>query len=396
MPGPTLPVMPGLTGHLLHGTKILCNFVGYMIKRLLLTGLALAALVACKQKGSAPREAIGLVQSIVEDTTGVREIVAKAGRIGADGSIALLGEPADVARLAAKFQAADRVDNVDGREKPDSLRDFAGETIDALLDAYNAPYCHFAQNESLDSLREVAVRGALHAWDTVCYRSATDHRAILKKASAKILIFSSSLQTEYGVFDVDTLQQLLGGKSRVLSPVNVLLEDALAAGAQNLVVWASPAVKEARVWEKALAATGRVNVTLAAYTPEQAVDVRTRFRNVLRQYQVTGLPLDALIIDDYQVNLRPLETELALIRLCGTEEDTVFDQMLGPQFRFLNPADAVIRATYNLLRKENLFAHKIAQPVVKYYESAESASGDVVLVEAAASYVKDTYVPELY
>ena len=148
-----------------------------MIKRLLLTGLALAALVACKQTGSAPREAIGLVQSIVEDTTGVREIVAKAGRIGADGSIALLGEPADVARLAAKFQAADRVDNVDGREKPDSLRDFAGETIDALLDAYNAPYCHFAQNESLDSLREVAVRGALHAWDTVCYRSATDHRA---------------------------------------------------------------------------------------------------------------------------------------------------------------------------------------------------------------------------
>ena len=76
------------------------------------------AVAACKQAGSVPRPTIGLVQSIVEDTTGVRELVAKAGWNGADGSIALLGEPEDVVVLARRFRFTDRMDNVDGRQKP--------------------------------------------------------------------------------------------------------------------------------------------------------------------------------------------------------------------------------------------------------------------------------------
>lgn len=361
-----------------------------MSKRIIYIALALGGLLSCKGPASTPRQAIGLVQSIVEDSTGVRERVAQAGKNGAEGSIALLGEPVETALLAARFQEVDLRDNVDGRARPDSLPDFAGERFDALLDAYNAPYSHFS--ESLDSLREVAVRGALHAWDTVCYRTASDPRGLLRKESAKILIFTSSLQAEYGLFDVDTLQKLVGGTCRVLSPVEILLDTVLSSGSRNVAVWAPDAVRETKVWDLAFERRHNPDATLAVFTPEPAVDIRTRFRGLLRQYQVTGLPLDALILDSYQVNIGPLLSELALIRLCGTEEDAAFAAMLSPSFRFFDPADALIDHTYSLLREENLFAHRVAKPLVKYYESAESKSGEVILVEVAASYVKNAYV----
>ena len=358
--------------------------------------LVLAGVAACKQVTSVPRETIGLVHSIVADTTGIRELVAQAGWNGAEGAIALAGEPADVVVLARRFAVSDRMDNVDGRQKPDSLPDFAGETLHAIMDAYNAPYSRFvASRDGLDSLREVTVNAALHAWDTASFRSATDGKALLRKASAKILIFTSSLQAEYGLFDVDTLQQLTGGKCRVLSPVRILVDEVLADGARNILVWAPDAVRESKVWEHALEAKQRTDATLAVYSPRPALDVRTQLRDILRQYLVTGLPLDALILDGYGTDLRPLRSELDLIRLCGTEEDAAFDKMLSASFGIYEPADALINTTYNLLREENLFAHKIAKPAVKYYESAESESGNVVLVEASDSYVNSTYVSSL-
>ncbi len=373
----------------------ICIFAIYMTRKFAILFLALMALVACKKEHSVPRETIALVHSIVTDTTTVHDLAANAGWRGADGSIALVGEPVDVALLARRFQHADRRDNVDGRHQRDSLPDFAGEKFDAILDAYNAPYSHFtASANSLDSLREVAVKGALHAWDTISYRSATDHRGLLRKESAKILIYTSSLQARYGLFDVDTLQQLVGGKCHLVSPVDVLIDSTLARGARNIAVWASNAVRETEVWENALAARKRTDVTLAVFTPQKALDVRTQLRDLLRQYQVTGLPLDALIIDDYQVNMAPLQSELGLIRLCGTEEDATFDKMLTSGFQFYNPTDAIIDNTYTYLREHNLFAHRITKPQMKYYESAESESGMIVLVEAASSYVQKTYVPE--
>lgn len=362
-------------------------------KRIVWIALALLAFGACKKPAAAPRETIGLVKSIVEDTTGLRSLAASAGWMGADGSITLLGDPEEVVLLSRRFQEVDARDNVDGRHKPDSLPDFAGEHFEALLDVYNAPYSHFV-GSSLDSLREVAVRGALHAWDTVSYRSPSDSRGLLKKESAKILILTSSLQAEFGLFDVDTLQQLVGGKCRVLSPVEILLDSVFSRSGQNVAVWTSDPVRETEVWNLAFGRKHAEDATLSVYTPEEAVDVRTRLRDLLRQYQVTGLPLDALIVDSYQVNIGPLQSELALIRLCGTEEDAAFDAMLSKDFRFLQPSDALIEHTYNILREENLFAHRVARPQVKYYESAESESGEIVLVEAAASYVKKAYVCE--
>ena len=354
---------------------------------------ALCAVLSCKQAPKAPRPTIALVQSIVEDTTGIRGIVEN--KRGADGAIALIGDPADVAALSSRFLIRDQVDNVDGRQKRDSLPDFAGETFQAILDAFNAPYSHFlGEGCSTDSLREVAVTNALSAWDTTSFRASTGGRAKLCKASAKILIYTSSLQKEFGLYDVDTLLQLTGGQCTILNPVDVLLQKVKADGARNIAVWAPQAVKDARVWEKAFGR--RADATLSVHTPAPAVDIRNRFRDVLRQYQVTGLPLDALILDGYDMDENLIRAEIRLIRLGGTEEDRAFNEMLPGDFRIYNPADALLDATYEILRQENFFTHQIAWPQVKYYETQENEAGEVVLVEVGSNYVKKKYVPELH
>ena len=363
------------------------------MRKALIVIAALCAALSCKQAPRPPRPTIALVHSIVEDTTGIRSMVEREK--GADGAIALIGDPADVAVLSHCFRTRARADNVDGRQKRDSLPDFAGETIQAILDTYNAPYSHFlGEGCSTDSLREAAVMGALAAWDTTSFRASTDARAKLRKASAKILIYTSSLQKEFGLFDVDTLLQLTGGQCPVLNPVDVILRRAKADGARNLAVWAPRAVKDARVWEKALG--HQPQLTLSVHTPGEAVDIRNRLRDVLRQYLVTGLPLDALIIDSYDADEAPILAEIKLIRLSGTEEDQAFSEMLSKNFRIYNPADALADSTYALLRKENLFTHQIAWPQVKYYETQENEAGQVVLVEVGSTYVKNTYVPELH
>ena len=363
------------------------------MRKALIVIAALCAVLSCKQAPKAPRPAIALVQSIVEDTTGIRGIVEN--KRGAEGAIALIGDPADVAVLSRRFLTEDRVDNVDGRHKPDSLPDFAGETIQAILDAFNAPYSHFlGEGCSTDSLREAAVNNALSAWDTTSFRASTGGRAKLRKASANILIYTSSLQKEFGLFDVDTLLQLTGGQCTILNPVDILLQKVKADGARNIAVWAPQAVKDARIWEKAFGR--RADATLSVHTPAPAVDIRNRFRDVLRQYQVTGLPLDALILDGYDMDENLIRAEIRLIRLGGTDEDQAFGEMLSKDFRIYNPADALLDSTYELLRKENLFTHQIAWPQVKYFETQENEAGEVVLVEVGSNYVKKKYVPELH
>lgn len=334
-----------------------------MRKHILLTVLAVAALAACKQTAKVQRQSMGLVQSIMADTTGLREIAEYAGKTGADGSIAIFGEPEEVMALARRFRDVDLMDNVDGREKRDSLPDFAGEVIVGIEDKFNAPYSHFlAEGGSVDSLREVAVMGALQAWDTT-----------RRKEAAKILIYPSSLQARYGLNDVDSLQRLAGGKCHLLSPVKILLDQAFDKGT-NVLVWAPEAVKSAKVWEQAFARRNYTDKNIAVYTSAPSKDVHNQLREILRQYLVTGLPLDGLIVDSYQTTIGPLESELRIIRTAATEEDAAFDKMLSAQFKFYEPADAIIRTTYGILREENLFAHRIARPAVKIYE----------------------YVPELY
>ena len=361
------------------------------IRNIVLSGLAVLALMAsCKRHVVAPRPTIPLVLNILADTTGMARVAAEAGSCGADGAITFIGDPLDALALAHSFLSADRMDNVDGRPVRDSLPDFAGERFQVILDDYNAPYEHFigegpAAREQLDSLREAAVRCALFAWDSTRVHTPS-----------KILIFTSSLQAEYGLFDVDTLQQLSGGTSILLSSAEVLLDQAYEAGARNMAVWTSRNICRSGAWEAVFTRKGWPDAQLSVLSPEPALDVRTELRNLLRQYRSTGRSLDVLILDSYAIDPRYLSSEMTLIRQAGTEEDASFDRMLSKDFRFLEPKAALLQATYRLLRERGLFTHRISRPVIQYYETTESPQGLPVLEEVTPSYVQQTYVPDIH
>ena len=361
------------------------------MKRIIILVLAAVAVFAsCKRSTVQPRPTIPLVLNVSADTVGAGRVAADAGSSGPAGSIAIIGEPLDAIALARYFQSADRMDNVDGRPVRDSLPDFAGEIFEVILDDYNEPYSHFVTEGPdaavrLDSLREAAVQNALFAWDSTCVRT-----------SAKILVYTSSLQAEYGLFDVDTLQQLTGGRSILLSPVHTLLDQAYEGGARHMVVWTSEKVRKSGAWQAVFERKGWKDATLAVITPEPALDIRTEFRSLLRQYRALGRNMDVLLLDSYDVAPSYLRSELELIRQAGTEEDNSFNRLLSKDFRFMEPKSSLIQTTYSLLRNERLFTHRIARPAVRYYETDESDQGQPMLEEVSASYVKNTYVPDIH
>ena len=328
-----------------------------MIKKYLLIPLSLLALVSCQHVQVTPRPTLPMVYSIAADTAGVGRLVAQSGQRGGEGSIAIIGEPRNVISLARRFQGCDRVDNVDGRAVRDSLPDFAGETFDAIMDARFAPYSHF---QDTDSLRDAAVINAVSAWDSLAWRSASDLEPRLRKARSKLLIYTSSLQAQWGLFDVDTLQQMCGGNCRVISPVHAMLDEAYAAGARSIAVWTSHEVSSRGAWEAVFAQKGWADAHLSVLVPESAVDVRTQLRSLLRQYRQTGRELDAILVDDYYVDLTLLRSELKLMQM----DIPIWD-----------PINSIIRVTYDTMREHHMFTHRITRPVVHYYETAESAEG---------------------
>lgn len=377
-----------------------------MMKKHLFVLLALLALVSCKEVKFQPRPALPLVHVLAADSTGTARLVAQSGTRGGEGSIAIIGDPEAAILLARRFQGSDRVDNIDGRPQRDSLPDFAGETFDVVMDAYNAPYDRFwesARNLAdtlrqnvLDSLREIAVLNAVNAWDSLCWRSVTDTEPLLRKQRAKMLIFTSAMQARWGVFDVDTLQQLCGGNCPVLSPVHSMLDQAYAAGARSLAVWTSRNVRDSGAWQEVFGQKGYADAHLTVLAPESALDIRTELRNLLRQYRETGRVLDALLIDSYTADLSPLRSELDLIHHEGTDENAAFQAMLSPDFFLVDPLSSLVGTTYALMRERHMFSHQIAWPAIHYYETAVSDEGAALLVETSASYAINTYVPNRY
>ena len=358
----------------------------------------LLALVSCHERQTVVRDTIPYVKQIAVDTAGTFSLVRTYHSAGTKGSIAVIGEPEAAARLASVLLEADEVDNIDGKAKSDRLPDFAGETFDILMDLYNAPYTRMAAS-SPDSLREVCVRNAVIAVDTVAYSNALDPLSRLAKTRAKVFVLASSLLSEYGKFDVDTLFKMGGREAIVLTPVEAMLKAAEKAGCKSVAVWAP---EEARPAYENVAKelTPQMEVTVVSTTGNGLL--RPAFRDMLRIYrtQKPNGTLDAVLLDSFMSNLDELSAEKEHIHRQITEEDMAFDRILMPHFRFIEPNAAMTGALYRLLREKNLFTHDIAYPSVRYYQTEENRDGEYVPVEVSAAYLSahqksDPYVPDI-
>ena len=345
----------------------------------------LLALVACNKRQTVVRDTIPYVKQLVVDTTGTFPLIGSYRSAGTKGSIAVIGEPEAAARLASALLEADEVDNIDGKAVPDRLPDFAGETFDILMDLYNAPYLRMAAS-SPDSLREVAVRNAVIAVDTVAYSNALDANSRLTKTRAKVFVLSNSLLSEYGKFDIDTLFKMAGREALILTPVEAMLQAAEKAGFKRVAVWAPPEARSAYE-NTAKIVTPDLDVTVVSTTGNGLL--RPAFRDMLRIYRSLkpGTNLDAVLLDSFMADVEELDAEKEHIHRQITEEDMAFDRILMPHFRFIEPTASLTDALYRLLREKNLFTHDIAYPSVRYYQTEENRDGEFVPVEVSAAYL---------
>ena len=354
----------------------------------------LAAVLSCQENQTVVRDTIPYVKQIAVDTTGTFSLVSSYRTAGTKGSIAVIGEPEAASRLASFLLSADNVDNIDGKAKPDRLPDFAGESFDIILDEYNAPYVRMAAS-SPDSLREVAVRNAVIAVDTVAYSNALDPKSRLKASRAKVFVLANSLLSEYGKFDIDTLFKMAGREAVILTPVEAMLRAAADAGYKSVAVWA-PAEARSAYENAARELVPQMDVTVVSTTGNGLL--RPAFRDMLRIYRSLkpGSNLDAVLLDSFTADLEELGDEKEHIHRQITEEDMAFDRILMPRFRFIEPNATLTSALYRLLREKNLFTHDIAYPYVRYYQTEENREGEFVPVEVSAAYLSSLQKPEPY
>ena len=353
-----------------------------MKKLILLIAVLLFAAVSCRERPAAVRDTIPYVKQLVEDTTAFSLVQAYRAQ-GSRGSIAVIGEPDAALLLADAFLSADVRDNIDGKPRQDRLPDFAGECFDIIMDAYNAPYGRMA-GASADSLREVAVRCAMMSLDTVSFAHALDPQSRLTKKKAKIFVLASSMLTEFGQFDIDTLLKMASREPLILNPVDAMMEEARNGNAVHVAAWA-PALAAPSY------AAAAEDLDCAVVEPAGGQDVRSALRDLLRQYRTLrpNVTLDAVLLDSFTADVEELRNEVEHIHRQITEEDMAFDRILAPHFHFIEPKSCLTEACYRLLRERNLFTHDIAYPSVRYYQTEEGTDGDFVLVEIGSGYLQE-------
>ena len=352
--------------------------------------MALMAVPSCKmmRPSTTGRDTIPYVKKLLSDSLTSRYgLVRSYDPSSSKGTIAIVGDPESCLMLSEEFLACDRFDNISGSSRNDLLPDFAGEVIALYMDEAGAPYQVYLP-DMVDSLREVAVRNSLYALDTVCLLTPFNVESVISKDRAKVLILSSSLMSEHGYFDVDTLISTSGKKIPLLSPVHAMLDEVFAssAGSCNIAVWTDSLTIEADPFGSVFKNDYRTKVaegsTLNCVTPKQEGDLVKRFYSFLDKWNQKGnpLPISAVLLDDYGVNTFILRKELAKIRKEETTEMLRYSKMLSKDVRFIDVVGALTSECYLTLRRTNRFTHNIAYPKAALYQTVPNLDGSRLIL----------------
>lgn len=336
------------------------------MRRFLIISIALVMVAACRQPVTPARDTIALVKDIAAGTYAQgREVVVAAARPSSSGEIFIAGSPEYSERLVAEFLECDIVYNTRGSAWSDGLKDFAGETFSCICDGTFSPY---GSIHSSDSLRELAVRLAIAALDTKCNVSVYDLDANATKAQAKVLILSDPWLLEYGKFDIDTLFAMTSCRVPVISPQELML-DAVFTGehkAFNVGIICDSAFVGTGIYPRIFNSGANGHSIVGARCFEGAGSLY----DFLDSYIAAGHtePLDAILVDDLSLDQSDLESQLSAIRDFSLEESMLYGKYVSPRLEIINSGLLTMRKCYDILRGKDLFTHKIAMPLSRYYD----------------------------
>ena len=190
-----------------------------MRKRFLISILMPAIiLTACERNKNVSEPYLPFVKQALTDTSSAsKHILDKYVPNNVAGSIAVIGDLESVCRMVSDFLCSDRFDNIDGREQPDELHDFAGETFTPVFDMANSPYAGYIEAENIPAMREAAVSMAVASLGSSCYSNTFDEDMTSSRIPAKVLIVDSPYLCRYALKDIDTLLVSAGIDVPVLS-----------------------------------------------------------------------------------------------------------------------------------------------------------------------------------
>lgn len=354
-----------------------------MRRRFLISILMLAmVLTACERNKKVSEPYLPFVKQALTDTSSVsRHILDNYVPDNVAGSIAVIGDFDPVCRMVSDFLCSDRFDNIDGREQPDELHDFAGETFTPVFDMANSPYAGYIEAENIPAMREAAVSMAVASLGSSCYSNTFDEEMTSPRIPAKVLIVDSPYLCRYALKDIDTLLVSAGIDVPVLSLSDEMMNRAGKRHPNGLIaVLAGSKEIEHGLYKGVYERCRNGSDSFPDYIEHTVSggDSKTIFMEFLDNYLASGAQdkISAVLVgvSSDSLNVRALSEVLEEIRTSQGLDMENYRAVLDGNFEFIGGEDAVIQACYNVLRDHNLFTHRIAYPSVKAYVTVPSSS----------------------
>ncbi len=355
-----------------------------MRKRILLIFTLVTALVpvSCGRKDRAGEPYLPLVGQAISDTSSAAWHLLAGYEPGqVSGSIAAIGDFNPLVRLVSEFLSSDRFDNIDGREIPDELHDFAGETLAPVFDIANAPYAGHVDGGTVSQLRGAAVSMAVASLGSISYSNTFDSQMTASRIPAKILVVASPYLCRYAMSDIDTLFAAKGIDIPVLSLSEELFRRAGERHPDGLVALIADGKELERglyrgVYERLRSASGGSFPSYMEYA-DSGRSSKDAFNALLDSHIASGASekISAVLLGNSSDSLNIVDLSAALDEIRSSQGLEMENRRsaLADDFEFISGEDAVIRRCYRELRSRNLFTHRIAYPSVKAYVTVQSS-----------------------
>ena len=337
---------------------------------LLATAVLLAAAAACRPAAEEGRPTIQLVRDIAADKTDHRNaLLHSLAAPDRHADIAIIGDRLHSNAIAQAFMTNDVRDNIDGTRNPDGLQDFSGECITVYVDDASSAPALVGRGE-YETLRNFVVNEMLSAVDTVYNLAQFDLEGLGKKSGAKVHVLSDPAFEAYGKFDIDTLFTLTGCKLDVITPVHAMLDNVFEGRegkALTIGVLCDSSYYENGIYSDiirqefaARGASGSDTVIL----PIAQNDTTDLLQDFLDRFIVSGRQgaLDALIVDDLDVDMEALRTRLGVLTSVTSAVSLTYRGRVSQDFRIIGLSEAITDSCFRILRERNLFSHDIAFP----------------------------------
>ncbi len=357
--------------------------------------LPLSILPSCRRNVVERRPTIAYVRAVLADKSGREMSILKRHALPpVQADVSYIGPSSLCDRFAELLREYDRRDNVDGSFRPDGLPDFAGETIDCIADdslAVPSP-----DSSEIAFIRERAVRNALCALDTALHISPYDIEGLGNKKSSKLIVLGTPVLARHGMFDIDTLWRSSGCTVPLFSPIEIAFDEVLGRSGpalMNVGVIYDPRSSSPEIYRELFAeACRRHSRSGSLCFPMPSGGRDSLVLRLLDEYVKSGHGgiLDAIIIDDMQVDSESVKNEVAMTVSVMNETSMTYGRLLSKKLEVESSFDLVAREIYNYFREKNLFTHNIDKPQVQTFRpvpgpQAEDAS--VILIPG--SYVQN-------